>query len=276
MALKHIAGQNKALDIIASKKIGTSNEVIVEVSGPYALVESQQPNYGDGHSQFSPCPDGYTVLDSTLTPHGRGGGRLTVRCVNYTNSQSSGEFSPAKTFFDIEMAATVYDLKQHPMITANAGAGKIIALWLNSSTKVQYSGSSGFSYTDTDGEEKAIESGTPAYKFCAAYTAGITTFTRYFPVITKKSIWKSLPGVTMIGNSQTGGSISQFSAAMGTWDAPPLSLNGYPSANWFKSADRYTQNQNQTYTRTEQWTYSPDGSSGPHGWIYQLSGGGQQ
>lgn len=276
MALTHIAGSQNPLKTVSRKSESTNSETFVEISGPYATVADMQPKYGDGSEQFPQCPTGFTVAGSTLTPDGRGGAVLSVRCVDYTNQTVSSSVVPVKTVYSIEMVATVYELKQHPTLTADAATVKMIALWLGSPISVQYAGATGFSYNDESGQTQQVPSGSNAHKFCAAYTAGITTFTRYYPVIVKTSIWKSLPGATMVGNSQTGGTISQFSAGIGTWDTPDITLNGYASTNWFKSGDRWNQNQDQTYTRNEQWTYSPDGSSGAHGWIYASSQGSSQ
>jgi len=270
MGLEYIAGSQNALVTVGSKRISTANDTTVQISGPYATVAALQPAYGADHTTFTPCPDGFTVDDSVVTPDGRGGATLSVHCVNY-GSPAGQTFAPQKSVFNIEMVETVYDLQQHPTLTADAATVKTIALWLNSTPEVQYSGSTGYSYTDSAGESQEIAADSLAYKFCAAYQAGIKTFTRYYPVIKKVSIWSSLPGVSISGNSMTGGTVSQFSADIGKWDTPPLTLAGYAATNWFKSGDDYNQNQDQTYTRREQWTYSPDGSTGPHGWIYQTS-----
>lgn len=273
MSLSHIAGSTNPLKTVTRKSESTASETIIEISGPYASVAAMQPAYGAGPSEFTPCPAGYTVVNSTITPDGRGGGVLSVRCVNYTNQEVSGSVVAMKTVFSIEMMATVYNLQQHPTLVSAAG---IIAMWLASPASVQYSGATGYSYNDANGEAQAISNDSPAHKFCAAYSAGITTFTRYYPVIVKRSTWKSLPGASMSGNSQTGGTISQFSADIGKWDEPDISLSGYAGTNWFKSGDRWEQNQDQTYARTEQWTYTPDGSDSAHGWIYQSSQGSSQ
>lgn len=279
MSLSHIAGSTNPLKTITRKSESTASETVIEISGPYASVAALQPAYGAGPSEFTPCPAGYTVVNSTITPDGRGGGVLSVRCVNYTNPTVESQIAPMKTIYNIEMVQTTYPLQQHPTLTESSVAVKTIAMWLNSSPAVQYSGETGFAYTDANGNSVSIASDSLAYKFCAAYQAGITTFNRYFPVVVKVSTWKSLPGASMSGNSQTGGTISQFSPEIGKWDDPDITLTGYPAGNWFKSGDRWNQNQDQTYTRNEQWVYTPDGASGPHGWIYESSqqaGGGAE
>lgn len=272
MALEHIAGSQDPLEIVGAKRVSTANETTVEITGPYAAVAAMQPAYGAGHAAFNPCPDGFTVDSSVVTPDGRGGATLTVHCVNYGAPAGQG-FTANKTIFNIDMVETVYDLQQHPDL---ASAAATIAMWLASNPAVQYSGSTGYAYTNADGNPVEIQQDSVAYKFCSAYQAGIKTFSRYYPVIEKVSTWSSLPGVSMVGNSMSGGTVSQFSGDIGKWDSPPITLGGYDAGNWFKSGDRYNQNQDQTYTRREQWTYSPDGRAGPHGWIYQSTGGNNQ
>lgn len=97
--------------------------------------------------------------------------------------------------------------------------------------------------------------------------AGIKTFNRYFPVIEEISTWSNPPGLSRSGKSFTGGTPT-FSSDAGTYDDPPISLNGYPSGHWFKSKDSWAENENRTWTRTAQWTYTPESSSGNHAWIY--------
>lgn len=270
MGMTYIAGSSDPVTIIARKSVSTNDTVMVEVEGPYSDVAALQPAYGEGSSDFDGCPAGFTVAGSELIPDGRGGGRLVVTCVKYGESAGGG-FAPTKTVFTIDMVETTKALETHPSL---AGDRTTIRKWLTSSQSVQFSGTSGYSYTDTDGETKEIQSGSAAYKFCDAYAAGITTYSEYYPVITKVSTWTSLQGVSRNGNSMTGGTVSQFSANIGKWDTPPITLNGFANTNWFKNCDRWQQNQDQSYQRQEQWTYTPEGSNGTHGWIYSVAGAG--
>lgn len=266
MGMSHIAGATNPLSLVSRKRLSTDNTVVVEIEGPYAAVAAMQPAYGAGHAGFAPCPAGYTVAGSEVSPDGRGGGRLSVTCVAY-GASSDGGFAPTKTVFTIDMVETTKPLESHPALQNDIAK---IKMWLASDPGVQYA-DGGYKYTGPDGVAVAIASDSAAYKFCAAYTAGITTYSEFYPVITKVSVWGTLQGATLNGNSMTGANVSQFSANIGKWDTPPITLNGYGSANWFKNGDRWQQNQDQTYTRNEQWTYSPDGSAGPHGWIYAVA-----
>lgn len=270
MGMTHIAGETNPLSLVSRKRLSTDNTVVVEIEGPYAAVAAMQPAYGAGHAAFTPCPDGFTVAGSEVSPDGRGGGRLSVTCVAYGEAAGSG-FAPTKTVFTIDMVETVKQLESHPHLQSDIAT---IKLWLASSPGVQYSGASGYSYTDAAGATQPIDASSKAYKFCQAYSSGIQTYSEFYPVITKVSVWSTLQGASMSGNSMTSANVSQFSAAMGKWSTPPITLNGYASTNWFKNADRWQQNQDQSYTRTEQWNYTPKGSTSEFGWIYQVESSG--
>lgn len=232
--------------------VSDKNSTVVTVEGPYESLKSA--------NRESYVPDGYTLESSTLSPDGNGLGKLTLNCIKYDSGDSSG-FSAVRTTFRIDMAEVQYDLEDHPSI---AGARDTILKWLATDEAKRVDGDS-YRYTDANGELQPVE-GDDAIKFCKAYMAGIKTFNRYFPVIEKISTWKNPPGLSMSGRSFTGGSPT-FDAP-GTYDDPPISLNGFPSGHWFKSKDSWVQNENRTWTRTEQWTYTPEASSGQHGWIY--------
>ena len=224
---------------------------VVTVEGPVAALKSA--NLDDF------IPDGYTLDSSNVTPSGDGLGKLTINCVKY---ESGSSFSSIRTTFRIEMQEVQYDLEDHPFL---ADARNIILMWLATDEAKRVDGNS-YKYTDKDGELKTV-SGDKALKFCAAFMAGIKTFNRYYPVIEKISTWSNPPGLSRSGKSFTGGTPT-FSSDAGKFATPPLSLSGYETANWFKSKDSWVENENHTWTRTEQWTYTPESSSGSHAWIY--------
>ena len=224
---------------------------VVTVEGPIAALKSADPE------DF--VPDGYTLDTSNVTPSGDGLGKLTINCVKYEEGTS---FSAIRTTFRIEMQEVQYDLEDHPYL---ADARSMILKWLATDEAQRFDGNS-YKYMDADGELKTV-SGEKALKFCAAYMAGIKTFTRYYPVVEKISTWSNPPGLNMSGKSFSGGSPT-FSSDAGKFSEPPISLNGYASTNWFKSKDSWAENENKTWTRTEQWTYTPESSSGSHAWIY--------
>ena len=104
-----------------------------------------------------------------------------------------------------------------------------------------------------------------------AYEKGIETYVRHFPVIEKISYYKTLPGCSMSGNSTTSGTLSQFAGDIDKWSVPDVKLSGFENTGWFKSGDNYEQGNDRVWTRHEQWTWTPDGSSSDTGWIYRNS-----
>lgn len=186
---------------------------------------------------------------------------MTLNCRAYDNP-SAADLAPIRTTIEVNMEEVQYDLEDHPSL---ASVRNTILMWLATDESKRVDGSD-YKYTDKNGALKTVSGGN-ALKFCAAYMAGIKTFNRYYPVITKRSIWKNPPGLTRSGRSFTGGSLP-FSANCGKFDTPPITLSGFAATNYFKSHESWVQNENKTWTRTEAWTYTPEGSSGSHAWIY--------
>ena len=240
-----------------AQKTGTSittsdkRSAVVTVEGPIDALKAANPaDY---------VPAGYTLDTSNVTPNGNGLGKLTINCVRYEDGAS---FSALRTTFSIDMQEVQYDLEDHPSIK---DVRNIVLMWLATDESKRVDGDN-YMYMDKDGALQKV-TGNAAIRFCAAYMAGIKTFNRYFPVIEKISTWSNPPGLSRSGKSFTGGT-PMFSSNAGKFDSPPISLNGYPATNWFKSHDKWVENENKTWTHTEQWTYTPESSSGDHAWIY--------
>lgn len=270
MAMQLKAGTSGALTV--GVRYGTSSRetATITIEGPAASVKAARPAYGSDASSIVTELSGYIVEHADYSPDGRGGATLTVSCQSTTAGTSGQTLGPTKSTLRIEMAEVQLDLQQHPSLADVRG---IIAQWLASDPGVQYSGSTGYSYSEADGSPVEISSDSAAHKFCAAYAAGIRTFNRYYPVVSRIAIYATLDGATRSGQNITGGTPT-FSQGIGTWDNPPVTLSGYPAGYWFKSHDAWEQQQDQNFVRTEQWTYTPEGSSGPHGWIYQAASSG--
>ncbi len=257
-------GESGALETGKRKTKSDKDAVTVVLEGLYADLDGLSGSAVEGY-----CPSGYTVAETSLAPTGDGFGELLVTCVKYDAGDASG-FAPVRTTFRIKMAEVQYDLEDHPYLK---GTYRNICLkWLATDEAVRVDGND-FYFLNADGEPQQIAD-ERAILFCKAYMAGIKTFTRYYPVVEKISIWKNPPGLLRNGLSFTGGS-PKFSQNLGRWNDPPISLNGFGSGHWFKSDDSWEENENKTWTETEQWTYTPETSSGEHGWIYtQLDSGG--
>lgn len=246
-----------------SKSVSDKNQTVVTVEGLYTDLKSADPaDY---------VPSGLTLENSRLEPSGGGMGVLTLSCILY-DAYDASNLAPVRTTFEVGMEEVQYDLEDHPRFSDVDR--NLILMWLATDETKRFNGSA-FTYQDKDGRLVEIESGDPAEDFCIAYYAGITTFVRYYPVITKKSIWKNPPGLTRSGRSFTGGSLP-FSADCGKYDAPPIELQGYPSTNWFHGPMTWVQNENKTWTQTESWTYTPEGSNGQNAWIYNELGGSSE
>jgi len=254
MRAKKILGSSEPVETSVVIESSDRDATVVTVEGIYSTLKNKSPSLY--------CPAGMTVESSHLSTSGDGMGKLTVRCVRYEVGFS---FSAARSTFRVDMQEVTYDLEDHPAVASDRS---IILKWLATDESKRSSGGSYF-YSDENGELVAItsESHSLALKFISAYMSGIKTFNRYFPVIEKISTYKNPPGMSRIGKSFTGGS-PDFSDHIGTYNNPPISLNGYPSNHWFKSKDGWMQNADTTWTRTEQWTYTPESSSGNNAWIY--------
>ena len=230
----------------------------VTVEGTYRSLESADP--GDF------APEGYEVSRAVLAPTGGGMGRLTLSCVAYDDSTIE-DVQPVRSTIGIDMEEVTYDLVDHPYLRqCRAVCGK----WLATDEAKRVVGEK-YYYTDDSGSEVEIQDAA-ALKFCAAYMAGIKSFVRYYPVVVRNSIYKNPPGLTRSGRNFTGGS-PKFSGNCGKFDTPPVTLSGYPSANWFRGGDRWQERGDTTWELIEKWTYTPDGSGGDHAWIYAAEQG---
>lgn len=248
------AGASGPQITITVRTVADRTSAVVTVEGLHSDLEAA--------SAADYVPSGYTLENSNLTPHGDGMATLTVNCTLYDDPAATG-LTAIRTTFEVDMEEVTYDLEDHPALR---DVRYICLKWLATDESKRVDGDT-YQYTDAEiGGELPIADET-AKKFCAAYQAGIKTFVRYYPVITKKSIWKNPPGLTMSGKSFTGGSLP-FSADNGKFGTPPITLAGYAATNYFKGPEQWIQNENRTWSHIEKWTYTPDGSTGPHAWIY--------
>lgn len=229
----------------------------VTVEGPIGDLESADP--------ASYVPSGYVATRAVVAPTGGGMGRLTLSCVKY-DTASVENAQPVRTTIEIDMEEVTYDLVDHPhLATVRETCRKWLATDEAKRTAVVGQNTK-YYYTDETGTEVEVGNAT-AREFCNAYMAGIKSFVRYFPVIVRNSIYKNPPGLTRSGRSFTGGS-PKFSSDCGRFSTPPVSLSGYASTNWFKGGDRWRERGDATWELQEKWTYTPDGSSSAHAWIY--------
>jgi len=254
MAIHKVLGSGRPVETKRTKEVRDRETAVIEVEGSFADIELADPRRY--------CPSGMEVESSNVTTTGDGMGKLTVRCIKYDSALSS---SAIRTTFHIGMEAVTYDLEDHPYLTSVRGT---IIKWLATEDSKRYDPSShNYKYENENGILVTI-SNARAIEFCRSYMdSSITTFNRYFPVISKISIWRSPPGLIRNGRSFTSGTPT-FSSGIGGFDNPPITLSGYGAQHWFKSHDEWQENADKTWTRTEQWTYTPESSTGTNAWIY--------
>ena len=250
-----IAGKRGALTTGTVLQTADKRSATVTIEGPIAALKAALPE--------SFVPAGFTLNTSSLTPNGNGLARLTVNSVKYEGDGSGGSgFSAIRETIRVEPQEAQYDLEDHPHL---APARDIILKWLATDESKRVDGNS-YKYMDASGALNPVVDDL-ALKFCKSYMAGIKTFNRYYPVVEKISIWSNPPGISRFGRSFRSGSPT-FSSGLGKYNDPPITLNGFGSGHWFKSKDGWVENENTTWTRTEQWTYTPESSSGDNAWIY--------
>lgn len=255
----HKAGAEGPFLTVASKTYADRSNAVFTIEGPYEALDEMSSS-----EIAALLPTGFVIATMTLDPTDRGMGKITVRSNQCADPAQT--ISPVRTTFAIDMAEVTYDLVDHPIFTE--AQRNVIRMWLATDESARVDDGD-YRYTDKTGADILIQDNT-VKKFCKAYMAGIRTFNRYYPVVDKVSTYTNPPGLSMSGSSFTGGSPA-FSSGMGTYDDPPITLSGYPSGYWYKSKDSWRENGNRTWTRTEQWTYTPEGRSGDHAWIYTAS-----
>lgn len=249
-------------------KAGTSDAIVTKVTTEWADKDGKTVTIEGVYSALQLldpadyAPEGYEPVRAVLDPTGGGMGRITLSCVKY-EAATVENAQPVRTTIEIDMEEVTYDLVDHPHL---AQCREVCRKWLATDEAKRVVGED-YYYTDETGAEVKITNAT-ALQFCKAYMAGIKSFVRYFPVIVRNSIYKNPPGLTRSGRSFTGGS-PKFSADSGKFATPPVTLSGYPSTNWFKGGDIWKERGDTTWELHEKWTYTPDGSSGQHAWIYQ-------
>lgn len=239
------------IKVFSDKKTGTFT-----IEGPYSILDT-----ASDLAITRLLPTGYSISEKTVQSGDKGMGKIVVK-TNYYDDPASQTQTPIRTTFLIDVEEVVYDLIDHAAL--DGGPHWICEKWLATDESKRVKNGK---YYYTDGVTETEITGTSAKRFCAAYLAGIKTFNQYFPVILKISHWTNPPGLLMSGGSFTEGS-PIFSEGIGTYDDPPITLNGYGSGHWFKSKDSWQELANRTWTRTEQWTYTPEDKTGPHSWIY--------
>lgn len=278
MAMQHKLGRNLSTGTPAGVQTGLgetradTDTIVITVEGPLAALEGIVPRQGDTHDDLAYIPAGCYVSTARLSSDGRGGGTLSINCVD--PGADTEQLAPSKITYRLTMAEEQTDLIAHPEITETESVLNICVKWLATDDKMKYDADTqSYQYDEGDGATFTPITDETAVKFCQAWMHGIKTYNRYFPVIEKISTWKRVPGLTMTGAKITGGSVSaaNFGGNVGKWNAPSITLAGFATTGWFKSKYDWTQNAKSNWTLTEQWAWTPDGSDSEYGWIYDTA-----
>lgn len=240
----------------------------VIVRGPLSVLESKVPAQGADSTDCGWVPAGFLVLNATLTSSD-GEGTITIECGAPGSDSEESHASPTLITYEIDMVECQMDLVTHPKIVANDTALDECIKWLASDETQRYDNGN-FFWIDADGVKQPV-SQDEALAFCQAWMHGIRTFNRYYPVVTKESTYTRIPGLTMgaLANrfSITGGK-AKFAQDIGTFSYPDIQLDGFDKDGFFKSGDGYRTAGKKSWTRTEQWTWTPDGRESDFAWIY--------
>lgn len=270
-------GTPKGVQTGLGKRRGDTDSLVITIEGPQATMESLVPAQGATHADFAYIPTGCYVQNASLSSDGRGKGTITINCVDPGADSEQTPTTPTKITYRLTMAEEQTDLIAHPVITANATVVRDCLAWLATDDSKKVDENGGYQYIESDGTSYTPITDATAIKFCDAWMHGIKTFNRYFPVVEKISTYKRVPGLSLTGATITGGTVStaNFGGNIGTWNVPAITLAGFASTGFFKSKYDWTQNAKSSWTLTEQWVWTPDGSASQYGWIYQSSGGGR-
>ena len=261
MAVEFVTGSADPIETGASTVYGDTPTKVITVEGPMSLLE----NVADV-TQF--VPSGFEYDTHRVIPTGDGFGKIEISCKDFGTDVTGT--TPTRTTWKIQMACVQKDLKLHPKCVA---ARDDIERWLATDINKRYNNGDKTKpqYVDENGNSSPI-SANEALDYIHAYNAGIETYNEYYPVLQKISYYKRLPGVGMKGKSTTSGKVTAFSPNVGKWNTPDVTLNGYADTGWFMSGDGYDQDNSLVWTRTEEWTWSPNGSNDKNtGWIYESS-----
>lgn len=264
MAIEKILGDEDAVETGASTvRNDNGDSSVVYVEGPMSVLE--------GITDLSSfVPSGMELVGSRIDPTDNGFGRMSVTCKDIGDATSAGS-QPTHTTWRIDFIEEMTPLQQHPSIPEIDRLE--IYKWLATDTLKRFNPANNApQWVDENGQATPVAQ-PYAKKFINCYLRGVETFVRHFPVIQKISTYKRLPGASMNRTSTTGGNADQITpwSTIDKFDTPALHLSGYNNSGWFKNSDNYVQDQDQKWTRTEQWTWTPDYNDNDLKWIYQGS-----
>lgn len=195
--------------------------------GDYVSLEAAQPARGDS---WADMPD-WAVDSSRLTRRRGGLGRLTVVLV--PRAALFGNFIEQELRSRIEIDFVQYErpILSHP--TLNTGENNCMAIhlrrWMDCGMQVFPD----FPYKDGQGDAHLTEA---EQAWAKLILKGVESFLEFAPVVVRIRTYRGRPDV------EAPGKIS---------DPPEGGPDGF---EYLKTADRLVQNEDRSWTRTEQWT----------------------
>ena len=257
MSIRLVTGKSGAVKTGDSRSKGDQNVRIVTVEGPYAEIEDINLD------QYVPL--NCNLVNSHLDDDGNGFGKWTLTCES--NEKEYAGSTPYRVSWKIDMVEVQKDLKTHPSVVNDRVN---IERWLATEDGKRIDDNGDPQWVDDNGTAHKISENTGAWKYGDAYMRGIESYVVHYPVVEKISYHKSIPGCLTYNGTVTGGT-AEFSRDIDKWSSPDITLDGYDKDGWLKSGDSYQQDGGKSWMRTEQWTWTPDGSSSPTGWIYSAA-----
>lgn len=235
----------------------------IEAYGKYADLMDLKLKPGDGIPSFV---SGGTVQfgslyirDYNIVREEGEMAKLVMNCV-----EASSKTSPYNVTVDIDLAQVEKKLINHPLLKSVA-TQRQIRLFENTEANLQYAADgtpqSAFNLDTGEALESPValdDEGAIAY--AKAKLLGVDSYSIYLPVITRTSQYLSLPGVHVDATTMeaSGTAHPDGIEGIGDFDTPPISVYGFTDGIWFKNGDKFQQNANGSWTRTEVWTYSND------------------
>lgn len=192
--------------------------------GDYELCAAAQPARGD---VWAGLP-GWTVDSSRLTRKRGGLGKLVITLVPYESFYGSFAEQELRSRIEVDFVQYERPILMHPTISEGASNYMAVHLkrWMDQGCDPF------FKYRDAQGEQTLTEE---EQAWANLIQRGVESYLEFAPVVSRIRTYKGRPDVE----------------APGKREDPPGGVSGY---EYLKTADRLTQNEDRSWTRTEQWT----------------------
>lgn len=247
--------------------------------GPYSDLVSELTTTPIGHYTATKAGTGLNIhggvsqMDLQLLPAGQG--KATITVYKFLEATPTEDVYPGETgsprdgtssfasFYNCQLAR--YDIPMTRYLTntpeGDSVAGNpdwaMIHYWLNTENQTDRAN---YQYVDVEGELQDIPKNTATHDYVTKVMSGKETVLRFYPVVTRTSLWwgkckpfEDAPPETAGDNNQRVGYICK-----------PLKFNDLGKA-WLKVQDDL-EGEGPVYTRTESWMSSEDWDENFYGW----------